>query len=200
MKRMSLKVKIITIISIIAVLGIIMLLLIILTTNNNKTKPTNNNQSEKSSDLINEESNDQDNLLENISDYNQLEFFFITLAGYWTSDNMFFAFINKDNNHFVEYGLYRTSYGEYGEIKDAKVTGTNTFKLTILIPLKPKDEMSDEKPERTEEIYVDISNYKKENRLNIKIDNNICNKQWCTYEYGGISLEKAFKDSMEPEY
>jgi len=189
-KKMSLKTKIFASISIIATLGAIVLLVIILTTSNNKTSsPGNDNQN-----------NNLENW-DNLSDYEQIESYFTTVKGYWISGNLFFTFINKDDQHFIEYGLYGASYGETGEIKDAKITGTNAFCLTVFIPATPANEMDNARPERTETICIDVSNLENENRLNVKFDNNsIGGKEWHTYEYGGTSIEEAYKDGMVAEY
>ena len=206
---MSLKLKILGCITIIAVLGAAAVLVFILMTGNNETnKPLDNNQIGNTGNSISENVvQDTDTLddtpenIENISDYDQVEAFFVTLSGYWTSGNLYFAFVNKDEKHFAEYGLYGASYGEIGEIKDAKVTGTNTFCLTVLIAATPANAMDDARPERTEAIYVDISNHKREGRLNVQFINEyIGGKKWHTYEYGGTTLEEAFMHGIVPEY
>jgi len=203
---MSLKLKILGCITIIAVLCAVAVLVFILIAGNNETnKLSDNNQTSDTDNSISENvGQDTDNLdatLENISDYDQVEGFFVTLEGYWTSGNLYFAFVNKDEKHFAEYGLYGASYGEIGEIKDAKVTGTNAFSINIFIPAKPADATFDAVPERTETIYVDISNHKREGRLNVQFINEyIGGKKWHTYEYGGATLEEAFINGITPEY
>jgi len=162
-KKMSM--KIVGVISIIAALGAIIVLVIILMTGGNDKQNDNSN---------------------NISDYDQVEKYFTDIKGYWISGNLFFAFKNNDDKHFTQYGLYGSSYSETGEIKDAEITGTNTFCLSVLISATP---------ERTEKICIDVSNFEKENRLNVQIDNDsMGGKEWQTYEYGGSTLEEAYKD------
>ena len=54
--------------------------------------------------------------------------------------------------------------------------------------------------ERTETVCIDVSNFKNENRLNAKFDNNsIGGREWHTYEYGGTSIEEAYKNGMVEE-
>jgi len=181
-KKISLKTKIIGVISIVAALGAIVVLAIIFMAGGNNNQNTNLNGTNEG------DSN-------NVSDYDQIESYFTTIKGYWTSGNLFFAFKNNDDKHFIEYGLYGASYGETGEIKDAEVTGTNAFCLSVLIAATPANEMDGARPERTETVCIDVSNFEKENRLNVKIDNsNIGGKEWQTYEYGGSTLEEAYKD------
>jgi len=204
---MSLKLKILVGILVVITISAVAVLIAILINDSNKTDISNTDNTISEINSVNESnqvtnsgnSSDSTNDLigasGNLSDYDSVEFFFVTLNGYWTFNNQFFAFTSNGGKHFVEYGLWATSFGVRGEIKDAKVIGENTFSLTLFISAVPADEMSDAKPERTEIVYVDVSNYKKENRLNVKLDNNtIGDGKWRTYEYGGITLEKAFSD------
>ena len=212
---MSLKLKVLVGIIGFSLIGVAVLLTVVLMQGNSKTDTSNNNnetseidfvsesgildntQSDISGNSITEEVNNLENTPLNVSDYEQVEIFFDQLDGYWTFDNYFFAFTNKDGKHFVEYGLWAASFGVRGDIKDTKFTGENAFSLTIFIPAKSADEMNDARPERTETVYIDISNWKKENRLNVKLDNEtIGDNQWHTYEYGGTTLEEAFSDYM----
>ena len=191
-KKMSLKTKIIAAISIIAALGAAVVLVIILVAGDSGTNPPGNDGQNGTSS---EESSN------GVSDYDQVRSYFTDIKGYWTSGNLFFAFKNKEGKHFIEYGLYGASYGETGEIKDAEVTGTNAFCLTVLIAAVPANAMNDGRPERTETVCIDVSNFEKENRLNVKLDNNyIGGREWHTYEYGGVSLEEAYKDGIVEEY
>lgn len=143
---------------------------------------------------------DLDNAVKDLPNQTALDFIFSRLDGYWTSNNLFVNFIASNGVPTIQYGLYETSYGETGEIKGVEVTGTNAFCLTVLIAATPANEMDGARPERTETICIDVSNVAKESRLNIKISNSsIGDKQWHTYEFGGSSLEGAYKDGVVEE-
>jgi len=189
---MSRKAKIVALISIIAALGAIVILMIILMTGNNKASD-NPNSDLKNSENKNEKVNDLDNALKNISDYDSLEFILVTLNGYWTFDNQFLAFTSSDSKQFTEYGLHATSYSVRGEIKNAKIVGENSFSLDIFIPAVSATEMDDARPEKTETIYVDISNFKQDGRITAKIEN-LGDGEWHTYEYGGKTLQEAYSN------
>ena len=202
-KKTSKKALIVAIISGVAAIGAVVVLVIILL---GGRIPINSPQ-DGPGDIImdNQTSEDEinglDSAVKNLPDEAAIDFIFAELGGYWTSNNLFVAFVTQSGKPAIKYGIYGTSYGETGEIKGAEVTGTNTFCLTILIAATPANEMDGARPERTETVCVDVSNFEKENRLNIKVDNSsIGGKQWRTYEYGGPTLEEAFKDGMVEEY
>jgi len=108
-------------------------------------------------------------------------------SGYWiVGSELFVGFIYENDAAAIDYGIYQTSFGECGKITEANAVSAKEFTLSIHIPAKPATDMDDAKPERTEMVYIDISNYN-DNRLNIKIGD-----EWRTYEYGGGSIEEAF--------
>jgi len=100
--------------------------------------------------------------------------------GCWTSGDLFVGFIYKDGVPGIDYGLFQTSFGAGGKITDACAVSAHEATLTIFIPAVPATEMDDAKPERSETVYIDISNYN-DNRLNIKIEN-LGSGEWNTYE------------------
>jgi len=150
---------------------------------------TDNKQNDNASDLV----NDLVSAVKKLPDKQALDFICNELSGYWTSDNQFLAFINSDEYQMIEYGLYQTSYSVNSEIKASDISGENSFSLTIFIPATPPTGMDEARPERTEKIYIDVSNYHIDNRINIKIEN-LGDGQWHTYEYGGKSLSEAYSD------
>ena len=166
-KKMSLKAKIIAIISLIAFLGAVVVLVMIFMTGD-KFKQNQNTR------------DDITDAVKNISSHESLQFVLTTLNGDWFFDNQFAAFTSVVDKQFVEYGLYATSYSVRGEVMDAKTTGENSFSLTIFVPAVPANEMDEARPEKTETIYVDISNFKKDSRLNLKIDA-LGDGEWHTY-------------------
>ena len=113
-------------------------------------------------------------------------------SGYWISGDLFVGFIYTDEQPAIYYGIYQSGFGDSGKIVNARAVSQREAELTIRIPAIPDDHMDGPQPERTETVYVDISNYN-DNRLNIKIGNT-GSSEWHTYEYGGGSLEDAFKD------
>ena len=112
-------------------------------------------------------------------------------SGYWTADNNFVGFIFVDGIPVIDYGLFQSSYGARGEIVDSRGVSPTEAELKVFIEAVPETAMNDAMPERTDIILVDISNYDN-NRLNIKLDN-LAGGEWLTYEYGGSSIEEAFK-------
>ena len=110
--------------------------------------------------------------------------------GYWTSGDLFVGFIVIDGELGIEYGLYQTSFGARGKITDSWAPTPHEMGLPILIPASAATEMDDAKPERTETISIDISNYF-DKRLNIKIED-LGDGEWHTYEFGGSSLADAY--------
>jgi len=201
--KMSKKEIIVLIISAVAAVGAIAVLIINLLggriTFDSPSDTSGNTSSENQT--TEDEINDLISAVKDLPDQAAQDFIFSELDGYWTSGNLFVAFTTKDGKHTIKYGLYGASYGETGDVQEAEVEGTNTFCLTVLIAATPANEMDGARPERTETTCVDVSNFKDENRLNIKIDNNsIGGRQWHTYEFGGSSLEEAFKDGMVEEF
>ena len=126
-----------------------------------------------------------------------LDDIFACFSGYWiTTGDPFvgFVFDENDGTPSIVYGLFRTSYNVRGKIVDARATGTYTMTLTILIPATPATEMDDARPERTENIYVDISPlYEQQNTIKVKIDT-LGNGGWYTYRYGAGFLEDAYNN------
>ena len=110
-------------------------------------------------------------------------------SGYWTSGDLFVGFVYIDGVPGIDYGLFETSYGARGKITDARAVSAHEAELSVFIPANPATEMDDTTPERTDIIYIDISNYN-DNRLNVKTPN-LGGGEWHTYEYGGGSLDDA---------
>jgi len=182
---MSLKAKIIAGISVISALGAIVLLIIIMTGNNKTNDNLNNSENDKVNDLV--------SAVKKLPDQKSLDFICTELNGYWTSDNNFLAFVSSNDYWLIEYGLYQASYSISSEIKEANIAGENSFSLTIFIPATPPTEVDDAKPERTETIYIDVSNFHLDGRINAKIEN-LGDGEWHTYEYGGKSLTDAYSN------
>ena len=188
-KKISKKAKIIGSLSIIAALGAIIILVVIVS--DNKTEQPRDNK--KESENVQYNKNDLSNVLKDLPDKTALDFICESLLGYWNYSEKFFGFTNEDGKYFVEYGLYATSYGIKGEIINAKVSGENAFSLTLLIPAVSATEADEAKEEKKEIIYIDVSNFNLDNRINAKIEN-LGDGQWYTYEYGGASLTEAYSD------
>jgi len=114
------------------------------------------------------------------------------LNGYWTFEpNQFFGFITKDGKQFLEYGLFESSYGISGEIINTEFAGEYEMALTIYVPAKQATEMEDAQPEKIETIYIDISHFNLDGRINVKIEN-LGDGEWHTYNYGGDTFESAY--------
>ena len=108
-------------------------------------------------------------------------------SGYWiTTGNSFVGFIYEEDEPGIDYGLFRASFGRRGKIIDARNTGKYTMTITIRIPAVPATEMDDAKPERIEEVYIDVEDYNQHNRMKIKIDS-LADGGWYTYKFGGGS-------------
>lgn len=118
------------------------------------------------------------------------------LNGYWTSGEMFIG-IFKDSSAFnFEYGLRQSSYWIGGDIIDVAATGWHTATLAMHIPASPAAEPDGARPERTEMVYIDISHYDLDNRINLRIIN-LGDGEWHTYDYGGKTLEEAFNSDAK---
>ena len=197
--KMSLKLKILGCISVIAALGAIAILVVILMTGNNETnQPLDNDQtgdlSSSTSQNVQQNPNDLASAVKELPDYKALELICTKLDGYWTFEpNQFFGFIFENGKQFLEYGLYATSYGIRGEITNSKAAGEYEMAFTIYIPAEPATEMDDARPEKTETIYVDISHFNLDGRINVKIEN-LGDGEWHTYNYGGDTLEAAYNN------
>jgi len=208
-EKMSLKSKIIAVISIIAALGAVAVLVIILMNSGGNNNPAPNGDESTPStsstapyDTSNTGNsqigdNGMDNtdlsaLIAALPNKEALDEMHSLLSGCWTSGDLFVGFVYIDGTAGIDYGLFQTSFGARGKITDAVAVSAKETKLTILIPAVPATEMNDAQPERSETVYIDISNYA-DNRLNIKIEN-LGGGEWHTYEYGGSSVEDAFRN------
>ena len=179
-KEMSLGAKIALIISVIAFIVAIAILVIILTDKKEIETP-----SDPKNNII--------EAIENKPTNEAIEFIQNKLDGYWTFDNQFIGFIKVSNKPYLEYGLYQSSFGERGEIKEAIVSGENSISIEIFIEATPESMMDEARPARTEYINIDVSTLNLDNRLSIKIDN-LGDSNWHTYEYGGKTIEDAYSN------
>lgn len=194
-KKKTLYTKLTAGFSLIAALTAIAILVIILFTDNKPNQPNQPSQNNEAKNPVNEnnqaEESDLVKAVKKLPDSDALEFICIKLNGFWVFDYQFFGFIDGENKQFIQYGLYATSYGVNGEIKDAKSTGDNSFSLTIFVPAVPANEMNDAIPERTETIHVDISTFDVDGKIKVKIGM-LGDGEWNTYKFGGKSLEEAY--------
>jgi len=174
---MSLKSKVLLAVTVVAVVGAAVALAVILTPGRN--------------DANSPDDTDLPALIAALPDKDALDEMHSVFSGYWTSGDLFAGFISIDGVPGIDYGLSQTSFGAGGKITDARAVSAHETSLTILIPAVPTTEMDDAKPERAETVCIDVSNYS-DNRLNIRIEG-LGGGEWHTYEYGGGSLEDAFK-------
>lgn len=197
-KNLSKSAKIMTGIIAAAAVGAIIVLAVLMLTGCKKTNPENNGNmtSDSSTDPGDHQIGDSglDNtdlsaLITALPDKEALAEMHSVFSGYWTSGDLFVGFVYTDDEPAIEYSLFQSSYGARGIITDTRAVSAHEAELTIYISAVPATEMDDAKPERTEIVSIDISNYN-DNRLNIKIAN-LGDGEWHTYEYGGGSLEDA---------
>ncbi|MCL2486043.1 MAG: hypothetical protein FWE86_00395 [Oscillospiraceae bacterium] len=127
-----------------------------------------------------------------LPDKEALDEIFSLFCGYWTSGDLFVGFFFYENGApGIEYGLYQTGFGARGEVVDIMGVDPHESWFVIRIPATPATEIDEAKPERTETVGIEISNYGN-NRLNIKVDS-LDNGNWHTYEFGGSTLADAYK-------
>ena len=120
-----------------------------------------------------------------------LDELFSLFCGYWTSGDLFVGFFFYENGAAgIEYGLHQSGFGAKGEVIDVLLMDPHEAEFIIRIPATPATEMDEAKPERTESVSIDISNYN-DGRLNIQIDN-LGGGSWNTYEFGGSTLKDAY--------
>ena len=206
-KQITLKTKIITVISVMMVIGLIMASIIALLGVGRKAEsPLSNEQNNPPVDNpINEEITDLEEVVESLSpssSANESEelvvqtapnFNLTELNGYWTcGSDMFLGFVTAENGeHLIEYGLFATSFGVDGKITEVKMTDLDVWALDLLVFARPETEISGATPEHTETVYVDISTYDQDGRISLKLEN-MGEKDWHTYKYGGKTLAEAF--------
>jgi len=216
-KKLSSKSKILLGITVVAVVGAVAVLIVIMATGGNKTnppggddstpgvsttasgetsEPANSNQTTSGNSQIGDnglDDTDLSALIAALPGKEALDEIHSLFSGYWISGDPFVGFVYIDGEPGIDYGLFQTSFGACGKITDACAVSAHEVTLTVYIPAVPATEMDpDGSPERTDTVYIDISNYN-DNRLNIKIDG-LAGGEWRTYEYGGGSLEDAFNN------
>jgi len=175
-KKMSRKAKVILIIVIIAVLGAVTALIIIKPWDKPATSNQNNGNNNGLTSAVNALPNE-----------GALRSLFSRLEGYWVSGSQFVGFSRAGRDLTFEYGLLQSGFGVSGQVTGANVSGNNAFSLELFIEAREATEMDEARPERTETVYVDISNYGMDNRINVKIQN-LGDGEWHTYNFSGRHL------------
>jgi len=183
-KKMSKNAKVLLIIAIVAIVGAGATLLFIFTPWDKTTSDNNNNQN---NNAVNDSMIAAVNALPN---QGALRSIFARLNGYWVSGSQFAGFSRDGAKLMFEYGLLQSGYGVSGEVIESKISGNNAFSLKISVPARAATEMDDGYPARKETVYVDVSNYTQDRKLNIKIKN-LGDGSWMTYEFGGRTLEEV---------
>ena len=191
-KKGNLNKKIIIGILIVLVLGVVAVLTAIFLFDNERDEFIETNEQENvTNEIVLSDQTDLLTAMQLLPDYEAVEFICIKLNGFWVFNDQFVAFIDGDEQQFIEYGLYRTGYVVRGIVQGAEVAGENTVAFTVLVPAVPATEMDDARPERTEIISIDLSTHAQDGRISIRI-NGFGNGNWNTYELGGKSLQEAF--------
>ena len=181
-KKTSLSAKIAGGVSVLASVSAAIVLVIILTGGNGNTNLLPADNPNAPSEAV---SVDLADAIGNLPDPDALSFILSELNGYWISGQQFVEFSSQS----IKYGLLQSGFMVIGQIISPGVQGENSFYLELFVPARAATEMDEERPARSETVYVDISNFTQDNRINIKTDN-LVDGQWHTYEFGGKSLEE----------
>jgi len=176
---MSRKAKVILIIVIIAVLGAGAALFFIKPWDKPATSNQNNGNNNSLTSAVNALPNE-----------GALRSLFSRLEGYWLSGSQFIGFSRAGRDLTFEYGLLQSGFGVSGQVTDAKSSGNNAFSIELFIEARPATEMDEARPERTETVYIDVSNYGMDKRINVKIQN-LGDGEWQTYTFSGRYLEEV---------
>ena len=151
-------------------------------------KPTLEPRDQKPYDV-----NDLLRVMNDLPDQKALEFICDSLNGYWTSNDIFVGFSNGDGIYYFEDGFFQTEILYKGEIIKGIVSGENSMTLTVHFPEVPANEVNDGYSEFTAMIFIDISHFNSDGRINVKVEDEII-VEWLTFEYGGKSLQEAFEN------
>ena len=178
LKNLSTKAKVLAIISAVTALGAVAVLIIILIGGGSSTSSPDNDTNTPGDISY----SDIKKALNGLPDPIALNYILEQLDGYWVSGAQFVGFVGNN----LEYGLLSSGFGVSGEISGAEISGENAFSLNIFVPARPATEMDDAQPERNELIYIDISNFDLDHRINVKMG--AIGSQWYTYDFGGHTL------------
>ena len=122
-----------------------------------------------------------------LPDAEALKFICSRLEGYWISEpDHFVGFASEGDAQLFEYGLLQTEYGFGGEITDAVAAGQYQATLTVHFPAVPANVMNNGYPEKTETVYLDLSDLVQDGKLHVKIGDD----EWRTYTFLGDALEQ----------
>ena len=111
--------------------------------------------------------------------------------GYWiTDDYPFVGFVYMDGVPGIDYGLFQTSFKAGGKVTDSQATGEYEMTLILFVPAAPATVMDAARPERTEKVFIDASDFNQHNTMKIKIEN-LGDGGWHDYKYGGAIIEEA---------
>jgi len=179
-KKMSPRTRILAVIAILATVGVVVALIVVFMICGGNTDNGGDNNSSNGETTY----NDLSSAVRRLPDSNALNFILSELDGYWISGQQFVRFAGGG----FGYGLLQSGFGVSGEITGAEIAGNNSFALKVFISAQSASELDDGYPERTETIYIDISHFDKDGRINIKIAN-LGDGQWQTYDYSGKELE-----------
>ena len=137
-------------------------------------------------DIVYDDSNLAD-AVEALPDAEAFQFICSLLEGYWISEpDHFVGFSSEDDTQSFEYGLLQTEYGFGGEITDAVAAGEYQVTLTVHFPAVPANLMNNGYPEKTETVYLDLSDLIQNRKLHVKIGDD----EWRTYTFFGDALEQ----------
>ena len=114
------------------------------------------------------------------------------ISGFWTFEgDKFVGFVYQDDSKpSISYGLLHTAFQVDGVVIAASSVGDKEVELTILIPAMEETMVHEAKPERTEIVRIDFSNYY-DGRLNISVVG-LYDSEWKTYEFGAGMLEDLY--------
>ena len=127
--------------------------------------------------------------VKDVSTYDEVH---TVISGYWLFDtDKFVGFIYQDGVPWISYGLLRTTMQVDGQVITAKRISDHEVELTIKVQAQEETMVHEAKPERTEVVRVDFSNYN-DNRLNISVVG-LYDNAWNTYEFGAGMLEDLLK-------
>jgi len=114
------------------------------------------------------------------------------LDGYWSgANNMFVGFVYVDGVPTVDYGLFQSGFGIRGAIVNSYAVDKYEVALVINIPAVPASEINEAQPERTEIIYIDVAGlFEPGATIRTKISG-FGSGGWYTYKHGGDTIEEA---------